>query len=184
MPSHLKETTMTDSPRTKESRRTIRDRMRIESYLTRLEWHLEGVLPGAERKATAETLRRELLADPRNLATALADLGAPRVLAARYADEGQQRPLWSMGVIIAGIALLAYWAVFLSYTGGMLAAVDSAGSAEADSTFLFVQVEAFSNSERIGVGWTSGWAWLLVPAGIVAVAFFAGARFWRALPRH
>lgn len=175
---------MTNSPCTTEFPRSIRDRIRIESYLTRLEWHLEGVMPGAERKAIAETLRRELMADPRNLATALADLGGPRVLAARYADEGQQRPLWSIGVIIAGIALLAYWAVFLSYTGGMLAAVDSAAPAEAHSTFLFVQVEAFSSSEGIGIGWTSGWAWLLVPGSIMAVAFLAGARAWRALPRH
>lgn len=174
---------MTESPRTKELQRSIRDRMRIEIYLTRLEWHLEGVMSGAERKAITETLRRELVADPRNLALALADLGAPSVLATRYADEGQQRPLWSMGVIIAGITLLAYWAVFLSYTGGMFAAVDSAAPAEAHSTFLFVQIETFSSSEGIGIGWTSGWAWLVVPATIIAVAFLAGARIWRALPR-
>lgn len=174
---------MTDSPHTKELRRSLRDRMRIETYLTRLEWHLEGVMPGAERKATAETLRRELMADPRNLAMALADLGAPRVLASRYADEGQQRPQWSMGVIVTGIALLAYWAVFLSYTGGMLAAVDSAAPATAHSTFLFIQVEAFSSSDGIDIGWTSGWAWLLVPAAIAAIAFLSGSRVWRALPR-
>ncbi|AIY02772.1 hypothetical protein ART_3173 [Arthrobacter sp. PAMC 25486] len=158
--------------------------MRIESYLIRLEWHLEGILRGADRKATITSLRQELLTDPRELASALADLGPASVLAARYGDEGERRPLWSMGVVIGAIALLAYWAVFLSFTGGMLAAVDSAAPAEAHSTFLFVGVEAFSNAESIGIGWVSGWAWLVVPATIVLAAFLLGARIWRAFRRQ
>ena len=176
---------MTDAIRmTSGSRRSIRDRMRIDTYLLRLEWHLEGILRGADRKATIASLRQELLTDPRDLASALADLGPASVLAARYGDEGERRPLWSIGVIIGAIALLAYWAVFLSYTGGMLAAVDSAAPAEAHSAFLFVGVEAFSNAEAVGIGWTGGWAWLIVPAVIMLVAFLLGARIWRAFRRH
>ena len=149
----------------------------------RLDWHLEGCLPSAERKATIGSLRQELAADPRDITHALNDLGSPRVLATRYADEGTQRPLWSIGVIIAALALLAYWALFLSFTGGMLAAVDSAAPSRAQSTFLFIQVEAFSNADGFGIGWSSGWAWLLVPFVIITVAFLAGARTWRAFRR-
>ena len=175
---------MTDSPRTKEFRRSIRDRMRIDTYLTRLEWHLEGILSGADRKATIKSLRQELMADPRQLTNVLSDLGPPNVLATRYAEEGERRPLWSIGIIIGGIALLAYWTVFLSYAGGMLAVVDTAALVEARSAFLFIDVEAFSNTEGIGIGWSGGWAWLVVPTAIVVVAFLIGARFWRGLPRH
>lgn len=66
----------------------------------------------------------------------------------------------------------------------MLAAVDSAAPAEAHSAFLFVGVEAFSNAEAVGIGWTGGWAWLIVPAVIILVAFLLGARIWRAFRRH
>ena len=83
---------MTDSPRTKEFRRSIRDRMRIDTYLTRLEWHLEGILSGADRKATIKSLRQELMTDPRQLTNVLSDLGPPNVLATRYAEEGERRP--------------------------------------------------------------------------------------------
>lgn len=166
-----------------DSRRSIRDRMRIDTYLMRLEWHLEGIMRGAERKTTIASLRQELLTDPRDLASSLADLGPASVLAARYGDEGERRPLWSIGVIIGAIVLLVYWGLFFAFTGGMLAAVDSAAPAEAHSTFLFVGVEAFSNAEMIGIGWAGGWAWLVVPATIVLAAFLLGARIWRGFSR-
>lgn len=76
--------------------------MRIDTYLTRLEWHLEGILSGADRKATIKSLRQELMTDPRQLTNVLSDLGPPNVLATRYAEEGEQRPLWSIGIIIGG----------------------------------------------------------------------------------
>lgn len=138
----------------------------------------------SETPNTLESLRQELGADPRGLATALSDLGSPRVLAARYADEGERRPLWSIGIIVAAVALLVYWALFFSYTGGMLAAVDSTAPSRAHSYFLFIQVEAFSTPDAIGIGWTSEWAWLVVPATIIVVAFLTGARSWRAIRRH
>ncbi|MGP5598842.1 hypothetical protein ACTXOJ_07520 [Glutamicibacter arilaitensis] len=141
-------------------------------------------MSGADRKATIKSLRQELMTDPRQLTNVLSDLGPPNVLTTRYAEEGERRPLWSIGIIIGGIALLAYWTVFLSYAGGMLAVVDTAELAEARSAFLLIDVVAFSNTEEVGIGWSSGWAWMVVPTAIVVVSFLIGARFWRALPRH
>ena len=161
------------------ARRSVTDRLRIDTYHMRVDWHLEGVTRSAERKAAIRSLRAELAGDPRHIRTALRDLGPPNALAARYAEEGQQSPTWSIGIITAGVALLVYWIVFLSYTGGMLAAVDSIAPGEAHSTFLFIDVMAFSNAEGIGIGWTSGWAWLVVPAVIVTIALLLGARSWR-----
>lgn len=168
----------------KGSRRSIADRLRIEDYLTRLEWHLEGGLPGGERKAVIKGLREELVADPRETGIALRDLGTPRTLAARYADEGVLRPLWSIGIVTAGAALLVYWILFFTYVLGMLAAVDGASAGSATSRFLSIPVQAFSSSEAFGIGWTGGWAWLVVPAVMVLAAFLAGARIWRVFRRR
>jgi hypothetical protein len=174
---------MTDAPRELQYRaRTQWERLKIESFLIRLDWHLEGSMAGAERRAVVDSLRQELLSDPRRLSTALRDLGSPRTLAARYVDEDTLRPLWSFGIITAGAALLIYWALFLSFTGGMLAAVQSTAPARAQAYFLFVQVEAFWSPDAVGIGWTSQWAWLGVPAVIMTIAFLIGARAWRVIP--
>ena len=88
------------------SRRSLSARWRTEMYLTRLDWHLEGVLPGKERRETIRELRQALAGDPRDMAAALSDLGSPRALARQYAEDGICRPFWSVGVITAGAALL------------------------------------------------------------------------------
>ena len=159
--------------------RSFRDRMRTDWYLTRLDWHLEGLVAGRERRAILRELRQALAGDPRDTATALADLGAPGRLARQYAQESPLRPLWSVGVVVAALTLFAYWLSFLLFTLGMLAAVDANAPAEAHATFLFVEVEAFSFSDRVGIGWTSSWNWLLVPGTIIAVSFLLGSRAWR-----
>ena len=172
---------MTDSGLrfTAPSTRTLPGRWRTEMYLTRLEWHLEGVLPGRERRKIIRELRQELAADPRDTAAALSDLGAPGSLARQYAEDGARRPFWSVGAITAGAALLVYWTVFVAFTFGMLAAVESTGQSEAHGRFFFVDVLAFSSTDGMGIGWTSEWAWLVVPAVIALAAFLLGARAWR-----
>lgn len=159
--------------------RSFRDRVRTGWYLMRLDWHLEGLLPGRERKATLLELRGALATDPRETTAALSDLGAPRILARQYAEESPRRPLWSIGAVIAGLALVVYWTSFLLFAFGMLAAVDFNAPAQAHAMFLFVQVEAFSSPDTIGIGWSSNWQWLLVPCVITAVSFLLGARIWR-----
>jgi hypothetical protein len=165
----------------KTRHRSIGDRLQVEAYLTRLDWHLEAIMPGKERRTTVRELRQSLASDPRGTTTSLRDLGSAKSLAEQYADDAHRRPLWSIGVIAAGAALLVYWTVFLSYVFGMLAAVESLGSDEADARFLTIDVTAYSSAEAVGIGWTSNWAWLIVPTMIATLAFVLGARAWRAI---
>ena len=159
--------------------RSLRDRLRTEKYLTRLDWHLEGVMAGKQRRATIRELRVTLASDPRDTATTLGDLGPPQVLAQQYGEQGARRPQWSMGIIAAGLALLVYWTVFLSFAFGMLAVVDSNAPGEAQAPFFFVDVTAYSTADAFGIGWSSGWSWILLPAAVAAVSFLLAARAWR-----
>lgn len=106
-------------------RRSLRDRVRIDMYLTRLDWHLEVVLTGKEGLGTIRESSQTLASDPGHTSASLSDLVPPKALARRYADEDSRRPLWSIGVITAGLALLSCWSLFFAFTFGMLAAIDS-----------------------------------------------------------
>jgi len=167
---------MTPTTRTKLS---ADDQVRLDLFVLRLEWHLEGWLGGRDRKSAVRTLREGVAADPRGVRTALRELGPPAVLASRYSDDGPARPLWSVGVVTAAASLVVWWALFLSFTGGMLAAVGDLAASEATSTFAFVGVTAFSGQDGFGISWTSGTAWILVPFCIALVAFTLGSRAWR-----
>jgi hypothetical protein len=158
--------------------------MRASMYLLRLDWHLEGVVSASERKRILSTLRDEIDTDGRPVQAVIADLGAPRTLAARYGEGGWMRPLWSIGVLTAMATLLTYWVAFLSFTGGMLAVVDSAAPMEAKATFVFVPVIAFSNEQGFGIGWSGGWEWLTVPIVLITVSLLLGARVWRLFRRE
>lgn len=65
------------SPVERIARPSVTDRLRIDTYLMCVDWHLEGVTRSAERKAAIRSLREELAGDPRNIRTALSDLGPP-----------------------------------------------------------------------------------------------------------
>jgi len=159
------------------------DRWRRDAYLQRVEWHLEAVAPGRERRAIIRSLRDDLTAERRPMRSALADLGSPRALAARYADDPPRlRPTWSLGVIWGGVAILAYWFSFALFTLGMLSVLEQSTLDEARTRFFFVDVLAFANDDGIGVGWSGDVAWILVPVLILAVAVLLGARCWRAFP--
>ncbi|WP_258064888.1 MULTISPECIES: hypothetical protein [unclassified Pseudoclavibacter] len=157
--------------------------MRASMYLLRLDWHLEGVVSASERRRILRTLRDEIDTDGRPVQAVIADLGAPRTLAARYGEGGWMRPLWSIGTLTAAAALGTYWVVFLSFAGGMLAVVDSVAPMKAEATFFFVPVNAFSNDQGFGIGWSGGWEWLVVPIVIIAIFLLVGARVWRLFRR-
>lgn len=160
------------------------DRWRRDAYLQRVDWHLEAVVSGRERRSIVRSLREDLTAERRPMAAALGDLGSPRALAAQYAEDPTRlRPVWSIGIIWGGVAILAYWCAFALFTLGMLSVVEQSTLTEAHARFFFVDVLAFAGPDGIGVGWTGDLAWLLVPAVILAVGVLLGARCWRALPR-
>ncbi len=171
---------MNASPRTLDTpRRSLRERWRLFVYLARFEWHLEGFLQSKERKTAISSLRKELLEDPRDIDVRLHDLGPPAALAASFAKEGTVRPLWSIGIIAAGVVLFVYWGLLLSFAAGMLAAVRNSGIAEAHARYLFVDVSASASADGISTGWASQGGMLIVPALIIVGAFIVGARLWR-----
>ncbi|MEN2741061.1 hypothetical protein ABCS02_25035 [Microbacterium sp. X-17] len=113
-----------------------------------------------------------------------AGLGEPRTLARGYIDDtARPRPQWVAGTIFSGVALLLYWIVFFAYTLGMLAVVEQAALGHAESRFLFIDVTAFADKSGVGIGWSGGLAWLIVPLIIVAITFLLTSRAWRLLPR-
>jgi hypothetical protein len=164
---------------TKRPKLSTSDQTRLDVFILRLEWHLEGKLAGRDRKNAVRSLREEVSTDPRGVKLALADLGIPSALATRYGDDAPPRPLWSIGIVTAASALVIWWALFLCFTGGMLAAVDNLAPAKASATFALVDVTTFSGPDGIGIGWTSGTAWFLVPTCLVLLAFILGSRSWR-----
>lgn len=178
-----------DAHRTPPSLRLgARDRLRRDWYLFRVDFFLDtaALVSRRERKRILASLRADIDAEAMDhgLDTTLSGLGAPRLLALGYSDgQTASRPHWSGGIVAAGLALWLYWVVFFSYTLGMLAVVDQYDLGEARSQFLFIDVIAFSRDNGVGVGWTSTWAWLVVPLILVAVVFLVSSRAWRAFGR-
>lgn len=162
---------------------TFGDRWRRDWYVARVEWHLDSLVPGRERRRITASLRDDITTESsrHGLHDTLAGLGDPRTLARNYVDSAAPlRPKWSRGIVAAGAALLLYWAVFFCYALGMLAVVDQSSMAHAESQFLFIDVIAFSDASAHGVGWSGGFAWLLTPLIIIAVAFVLASCAWRA----
>jgi hypothetical protein len=94
---------------------TTQDRRALRRYLRRLSWALQDFLTTPTHRIVAD-LRRDTAAaaDEVGMNAALADLGDPRALAERYADEhGRQGPRGArlvvrlLGLALAGAALVA-----------------------------------------------------------------------------
>lgn len=178
-----------DSPRPSPSSPLgARDQLRRDWYLFRVDFFLDtaALVSRRERKRILASLRADIDAEAmqHGLDATLRGLGTPRVLALGYSDgQTASRPRWSGGIVASGVALLLYWIVFFSYTLGMLAVVNQYNLGEARSQFLFIDVIAFSHQDGIGVGWTSTWAWLIVPIILVGIVFLVSSRAWRAFGR-
>ena len=178
-----------DLPRISPSSRLgARDQLRRDWYLFRVDFFLDtaALVTRRERKRILASLRADIDTEAvqRGVDATLKGLGAPRALALGYADgQSASRPRWSGGVVTAGIALLLYWIIFFSYTLGMFTVVDQNDLGEARARFLFIDVVAFSNQEGIGIGWTSTWAWLVIPLILVGVVFLLSSRVWRMFGR-
>lgn len=154
-------------------------------YLARVDWYLDSLVSGRERKRIIDTLRDDIDAEltSGSIEQALDGLGNPRRLAALYAEGIQRRrPRWIAGIVASGAALMLYWLVFLSYTLGMLAVVESSGVGESHSSFVFFEALAFSGADGIGIGW-SGDAALVVPVVLVTAVFVLVSRVWRLFAR-
>ncbi|GAA1429959.1 hypothetical protein GCM10009616_13300 [Microlunatus lacustris] len=163
---------------------SLTDRWRRSWFLERVELWLDP-MPRRRRRAVLGELRANLdeaTADV-GLRRALADLGAPRELARTYLDaEPADRPRWHQGAVAASMLLAAWVYATLFYTLGMLAALDSTGTASpARGTFLGTRVEAVSNASELSAAFT-GVPW--GPLVVMLLVFLLVGRAWNALPRR
>jgi hypothetical protein len=157
--------------------------MRREWYLLRVDWHLDALVSGRERKLILGSLRESIVAESATvpLSEVLAGLGSPRALATSHAEGSPPRPRWIVGIVAAASALVLYWAVFFSYLLGMLAVTDQLQLGEVHSRFALIDVVAFADTDGVGVGWTGGLAWLLLPLAVVGLVFLIASRLWRSV---
>jgi len=72
---------------TEDPRPSFPARLRTETYLARVDWHLEAVMNGKHRRSTIRELRQAILSDPRGIDVSLDDLGSPKSLARQYGDD-------------------------------------------------------------------------------------------------
>lgn len=149
-------------------------------YIFKVDLHLDGVVPGRQRRRILADLRDSIDTDVavNKLPEVLAGLGKPRVVAASYAEGADQsRPLRSAGLLAAMIMLVIYWILLFTYSAGMLASAVQAGG-EFNSHFFLVKVMAFNTGDGLGIGW-SGAAALWFPIALAVLAFIPASRAWR-----
>lgn len=176
---------LVDLSEQREERRERWSGMRRDWYLLRIDWYLDPLVPGRERRRILRALRESIDVESAEipLSEVLAGLGSPRALALSHAEGSPLRPRWIAGIVTAAVALVLYWAVFFSYLWGMLAVVDQFQLGEVHSRFLLIEVVAFAEADRFGVGWGGEPSWLLLPLAIIGAVFLATSRPWRALAR-
>jgi hypothetical protein len=172
-----------DNSEQQEKRREKWGGILREWYLLRIDWHLDALVPGRERRRVVRSLRESIDVESATapLSEVLAGLGSPRALATSHAEGSALRPRWITGMVTAAIALVLYWAVFFSYLWGMLAVVDQLQLGEVHSRFILIEVVAFAEADAFVVGWGGEPFWLLLPLAIIGVVFLIASRSWRVL---
>lgn len=160
--------------------------LKRDGYLLRIDFYLESLVWGRERRQIHKSLRVNINTEgkTRSWSDILRDLGHPQDLARGYADGSAVRPHWIAGIICGAVALTIYWLALASYTLGMLAVAHGSTLTTAHSRFFFVDVEASSDSTGVGIGFTQAWAALIVPLVIVGVTVLLAGRAWRVFTRR
>lgn len=159
----------------------LADRLRLDRYLIRLDWHLQDY-PGTAARA----IRREIKADLLSAATeigmpaALDALGSPAVLAHGYLTElGRPRPRFTAGAIAAGLAIGAVWSMQVAYAFGALDTLAAVGDASVTLTSLGTSMTYTRTASQISVEGALTWPWLVLWLAVGLVAFSLASRLWR-----
>lgn len=173
-------------PRTLDRTRTgalpLRDRVRLDWYLTRFDWAMQDY-PSTELKRIKKDLRAELTAAALDVGTArsLADVGHPRVLAERYVAElGRRLPRWTTGSLAAGAAVGVAMFLMMFYTVGALDTLEAMGGGSVVLEVLGSETTVTSTADEISASLHLGWGWAALYGGIALVSFLLGSRVWRA----
>lgn len=164
---------------------SLADRIRLEWYLLRLESALQDY-PGRRRRQLLAELRGEVVATARDtgMAAALADLGHPARLAARYLSElPEPRPRWNDGAVLAAVVAFGFPVYcWFAYGVGASEALGAVGGGTADFRSVFgVDVRVVSTANEVSMAFVPHWGWYVGCLAVGVVAFLIGARAWRAL---
>lgn len=168
----------------KEEKVPMADRLRLEAALLRVDWELDGRIPGKVRRQILHELRANLreAAAVVGMKAAIQQLGDLRALGASYLEVYRGRVDLRRGSTAALVAYVAVqvvaFAVFFAFQGGVL----TSGGHGAAYDFLN-GFGPFGGS--VGAGGRSFEVALLTPAHVVVmlVAFVIGSRLWRLLGR-
>ncbi|MDR3360261.1 MAG: hypothetical protein LBO20_06370 [Bifidobacteriaceae bacterium] len=152
------------------------------AYLTRLSWAMPD-LPAREWRAIRADLvsATDDAAREAGMRRALADLGAPGVLAARYleASDAARRPRWTLAGTVTALVAGAHAYLVVAFGAGMAEALNQIGGhRQASSYVLGVRVAAWSEAGSFGAAFDAHtWWWAIVLA--LAAIFVLTARIWR-----
>lgn len=165
---------------------TLADRLRQDWYFTRFSWYMQDH-PGREYRRIRRELRAEVAAaaDDVGTATALTDLGHPRLLAEGYRGTlDGRRPRYVAGAVAAGVTISAIAYLAVAYSLGFLDALAATGGGSATIRPLGAETTFTSTADMIGVESTFTWQWLALYLAAGTIAFVLGSRLWRVIPRR
>jgi hypothetical protein len=157
-------------------------RLRLETAIQKLDWHLDGRVPRGRRRQIREELRAHLAesAQVQGPAEAVRQLGDIRKLAAEYlaVDAGRvdlRAGTWAAIIMFAALQAIGV-AIFLAFVAG----VDAAGG-HGHYGYSAELIRGFGPFAGSVGGLTAYEMSFLTPAHIVlmAVAFLIGSRAWR-----
>ncbi len=168
-------------PALRAARPGLADRLRLDWYLIRLDWHLQDY-PQKAARAIKREIKADLLtaAAETGMPAALAALGSPAVLAHGYLTElGRPRPRFTAGAIAAALVVGALWYMQIAYAIGALDTLEAVGGGAATLTVLGSAMTYTHTAAEISVEGAFSWQWLAVWIGAGVLAFLPGSRIWR-----
>lgn len=159
----------------------IADLARREWYMTRLDWGLRN-LPTRENRQILRDLRRDVTATAAEIGMrpALADLGGPGDLAARYtATTAPDGPRYVAGAVAAALMAGAILYLATAYAFGTLDTLVAMGGGTRSARLWGSEFVFVGTAEEISVATTSLLPAFAVSAAACAVAFLLFSRIWR-----
>lgn len=164
----------------------VRDRARRDWYRFRFELAMQDYPPKEYRRiATALTGEIDAAAADVGMRQALADLGSPGRLAARYhAELDRDRPRYWDGGILAGLVLLSAWVCLLAFWSGAADTLLAQGGGTVTLDYLNAPTTITATDTEYSISGSLTLQAALVVGGLTLAGFATGSRLWRLLPRR
>lgn len=159
----------------------ITDLVRREWYLTQLDWGLRNI-PAGDSRQIRRDLRRDVTATAADIGmrAALADLGAPGVLAEQYTvGVNPEGPRYGSGAVAAGVTICTVAFLLLAYAIGTLDTLVSMGGGTRTASLWGSETLFIGNANEISFEVSNVLPMLLVILAMSVVAFLIFSRVWR-----